>query len=248
MLIAVGPGSRGQRVAWSSSACSVMCTCQSIGDRKAGWLCPPHQCSPGLRGEEELTQNPVAFSVAAPGCSCALQPSSPSPGGWQQPVALVKLPHHRTSQLGACLGQVYLQVPNMNLAHAENFKGRVMKSVLPMGFQAHALFPAGPAAGWQMWGHMPVPWQWQERAQAVPRRRKSIKNLHVISSTFFPSSFLIHQAPSTGERGPITAILIAWTSPGSLCSGGTCFSPETCQVTRSPSSRRCIFLPSVTRN
>ena len=39
-------------------------------------------------------------------------------------------------------------------------------------------------------------------------------------------------------------IFIAQTSPGSVCSGGT-FSPETCRATKSPSSRRCIFLSSV---
>lgn len=117
-----------------------------------------------------------------------------------------------------------------------------MKSILPMGFQAHAALPAGPAAGSQMSGHISVPQPRQQRARY--RGGENPPRGSVLFLLLFFSSFLFCQAPSVSKRSRIMPIFIARTSPGSVCSGGT-FSPETCRATESPSSRRRIFLSSV---
>lgn len=58
---------REQRAAWSSSACQRDVDVSNTSDIKVGWIWTPCCCIPGLRGEEELDQNPSAFSVVSPG-------------------------------------------------------------------------------------------------------------------------------------------------------------------------------------
>lgn len=58
---------REQRAAWSSSACERDVDVSNTSDIKVGWICTPCCCIPGLRGEEELDQNPSTFSVVSPG-------------------------------------------------------------------------------------------------------------------------------------------------------------------------------------
>lgn len=161
-----------------------MWTRQSIGDIKVGEICTPRGCSRGLRGEEELDQNPAMLSIVPSRVSGPLRPLSgrvTAAHGRRDPPTPRNIKAGRPLGSGLFAGAKHESGTCLKLQRASNEKHfaagfpstrspsrRSGCWVADVG--THPCAPATAGGG---------------TSQAIPRWRKSIEGLRAISSAFF---------------------------------------------------------------